>query len=529
MTPITLFGVAAVLAAVFVAAARTIAKRTRGFGGLDARVSTLGGPALLAALFFVFYFSSPPPALLVGAVGMASIGALDDWHPLAPLHKFALTFAVACLAAGMGPRLPMTDMVWIDSALTALWMVWMCHAFNVLDMADGLSAGSGAIASLSLWLMGAGDWALVTAGTLAGFLVHNIHPARIYMGDAGSLLAGFLLSGMGVEVANISTSATRVIGPLVALGIPVFEAVFISAMRFAKGRSIVRASRDHVAQRLVQSGLSTRRAVALMWLAGIVAGALGIAVAWGNWIGLPVGGCLAIGAWKGLARVDMEGDGCDGRPVALWEKNWLIHRIMRQTMAEVSDRVTGRLLDAGCGAKPYTDIFEGRVHQYIGLEKARGRYERADVWGDVMALPFRDRVCDTVLCNQVLEHVPEPQGAVDEIARVLRPGGYLILTAPHIWGLHEIPRDYFRFTPYGLRYLAERAGLVVHKTRALAGFWVTAGARFCYYLARFERGPLIPFVRVGFLAIQLGAMFLDRLHRVESEAWNFLLIAQKHA
>ena len=117
--------------------------------------------------------------------------------------------------------------------------------------------------------------------------------------------------------------------------------------------------------------------------------------------------------------------------------------------------------------------------------------------------------------------------AIDEIARVLRPGGYLILTAPHIWGLHEIPHDYFRFTPYGLRHLAEKSGLTVHTTRALAGFWVTAGTRFCYYLARFERGPLIPFVRVGFFVIQLGALFLDRLHRVESEAWNFLLIAQK--
>ena len=78
-----------------------------------------------------------------------------------------------------------------------------------------------------------------------------------------------------------------------------------------------------------------------------------------------------------------------------------------------------------------------------------------------------------------------------------------------------------------MRYLAERAGLVVEQTRALAGFWVTAGARLCYYLSRFERGPLIPFVRVGFLVIQLGALFLDRLHRVESEAWNFLLIAKK--
>ncbi len=458
---------------------------------------------------------------------MALIGFLDDWRPFAPLHKFALTLAVAGMAAGLGPRIHLTDIVWIDGALTALWMVWMCHAFNVLDMADGLSAGIGAIASLSLWLVGAGDWVLVIAGALMGYLAHNIHPARLYMGDAGSLLFGFLLSGMGIAVANEVGNIAGVIGPLIALGVPTFEALFISAIRFAKGRSIVRASRDHVAQRLVQYGLSVRFAVALMWWAGLVVGALGLAVALGYWIGLLGVLCLAVGAWQGLARVDMEGDGCDGHTVGLFEKNWLIHRIMRQAMGEVKGLVNGRLLDAGCGSKPYIGIFEGRVQHYIGIEKSRGRYERADAWGDVLALPFRDRAFDTALCNQVLEHVPEPQMAMDELARVLRPGGYLIVTAPHIWGLHEVPHDYFRFTPYGLRHLAERAGLAICKTHALAGFWVTAGARFCYYLARFDRGPLIPFVRIGFFLIQLGALFLDRLHRVESDAWNFLLIAQK--
>ncbi len=526
MTPVILFGITAVLAALFTAVARIIARR---FAAPDAPVSTLGGTALLAALFCSFWFlpQSLPLGLVIGAVGMAFIGILDDGNPFAPLHKFALTLAVAGIAAWLGPRIHLANIIWIDVPLTALWMVWMCHAFNVLDMEDGLSAGSGTIASLSLWLISAGDWALVTAGALTGYLLHNFHPARILMGDTGSLLIGFLLSSMAISVANHIGGLMGVIGPLVALGVPIFEAVFISTMRFAKGRSIVRASRDHVAQRLIQWGLPVRAAVALMWLAGIVLGGLAFVFAFGNWISLVGVACLAIGVWKGLSRVDMERDGCDGRPVGLFGKNWLIHRTMRQTMDEVKGFVSGKLLDAGCGNKPYVGILGTCVQQYIGLEKGRTRYERADVWGDVLALPFRDGTCDTVLCNQVLEHVPQPQLAIDEMARVLRPNGYLILTAPHIWGLHEVPHDYFRFTPYGLRHLVEQSGLTVHTTRALAGFWVTAGTRFCYYLARFERGPLIPFVRVGFFIVQLGALFLDRLHRVESEAWNFLLIAQK--
>jgi ubiquinone/menaquinone biosynthesis C-methylase UbiE len=145
----------------------------------------------------------------------------------------------------------------------------------------------------------------------------------------------------------------------------------------------------------------------------------------------------------------------------------------------------------------------------------------------VLFLPVKDNSFDTVLCNQVLEHVPEPQHLFCEITRVLKTGGILILTAPHIWELHEVPHDYYRFTPYGLRYLAEKAGLKVVKVQALAGFWVTAGARFCYYLARFDRGVLAVLIKPLLLAVQLGALFLDRLHRVESEAWNFLLIAKK--
>lgn len=487
---------------------------------------------MLAAFFCVFWGASIslPVGLMLGAVGMAVVGFVDDLWPFVPARKFALTVIVASIAVALDVRIHVVDIIWVDAVITVLWMVWMCHAFNVFDMADGLSSGAGAIGALNLWLMGAGDWMLIMAGVLAGFLIHNYHPARIYMGDAGSLLFGFLLSAAAVLLANDVGGWTGVVGPGIVLALPTFEAMFISVMRFAKGRPISRASRDHVAQRLVQWGRSMRVAVFMMWLMGVVLGGLGFLIVQGNlpvWMGMLVVFCMAFGSWVGLSQVDMEGDGCDGRPVGLFSKNWMIHRLMRQAMAEVTGFVTGRLLDVGCGMRPYAAIFEACVQDYVGLERDRRRYDGADVWGDILRLPFEDQVFDTVLCNQVLEHVPEPQQAMDEMARLLRPGGYLILTAPHIWGLHEVPHDYFRYTPYGLQYLAKKAGLVVKKTCALAGFWVTAGARFCYYLGRFERGPLIPFVRTGFLIVQLGALGLDRLHRVEHDAWNFLLIAQK--
>ena len=124
---------------------------------------------------------------------MALIGILDDWKPFAPLHKFALTLAVAGIAAYLGPRIHLANIIWIDGALTALWMVWMCHAFNVLDMEDGLSAGSGIIASLSLWLISAGDWALVTSGRAPGIFATQFssrpHPHGRYRKPAHWLFA----------------------------------------------------------------------------------------------------------------------------------------------------------------------------------------------------------------------------------------------------------------------------------------------------------------------------------------------------
>ena len=153
MTSVSLFGLAAFLAVLFTAVARWVSARTRRFGTPDAPVSTLGGPALLAAFFctLVMHDFTFSIGLLVGWGGMAVIGFVDDWHPFVPVRKFVLTVVVACCAAGLGIVAEITGVAWLDIGLTVFWMVWMCHAFNVFDMADGLSAGGGAIAFLTFW------------------------------------------------------------------------------------------------------------------------------------------------------------------------------------------------------------------------------------------------------------------------------------------------------------------------------------------------------------------------------------------
>jgi len=209
--------------------------------------------------------------------------------------------------------------------------------------------------------------------------------------------------------------------------------------------------------------------------------------------------------------------------------NWLVHRLHRHhVQAAVEEYARGRLLDVGCGQRPFLDVLERHARTCVGLETDRSRYPdepRPEVWGSALSLPFEDRVFDTVVAFQVLEHVPEPARAVAEMARVLRPGAHLILTAPHMWGIHEEPEDYFRFTGYGLAYLADAAGLQVLRVAPLAGYWVTAGARLCHYLQHFEKVGLVFLIRPLYAAIQLLALGLDRLHRVEGDAWNHLLVA----
>lgn len=208
----------------------------------------------------------------------------------------------------------------------------------------------------------------------------------------------------------------------------------------------------------------------------------------------------------------------------------LVLRINRQHLAAaIRAYGRGRLLDLGCGGRPYAALVASCARICVSLEQDRQRYRDAppQVWGSGLDLPFRAASFDAVLAAQVLEHVPEPARLCAESARVLGPGGHLVLTAPHMWGVHEEPHDYFRFTGYGLAHLARQAGLEVVEVRAMAGYWVTAGARFCYYLQRLERQGLGWCLRPVYALVQVLALALDRVDRVEGDAWNFLLVARK--
>ena len=127
-----------------------------------------------------------------------------------------------------------------------------------------------------------------------------------------------------------------------------------------------------------------------------------------------------------------------------------------------------KILDVGSGDAPYRELFA--EHVYLTCDWAGSQY-RPDRKPDYVApaddLPLADEALDAVVCTQVLEHVPDPAAVMAELWRVLRPGGSLWLTTPLTWYLHELPHDYYRFTPSGLAHLAAQAGFPKHEIRAM--------------------------------------------------------------
>jgi SAM-dependent methyltransferase len=202
----------------------------------------------------------------------------------------------------------------------------------------------------------------------------------------------------------------------------------------------------------------------------------------------------------------------------------------RRDIARDASRLTGRLLDLGCGHQPYRPFLPGRV-EYISLDYPSAQADsdhtvHPAIYGDGRTLPFADRSFDGVLCNQMLEHVDRPETVVQEIARVLKPGGVGLISVPFFYNLHLEPHDFFRFSPYGIKELLERNGLRVHQLRGQGGIgtllvqmfhnWLFSG------LARQTRHyrplgvlllPVLPLLLLVSVVNNLAALALDRLNK----------------
>ena len=203
---------------------------------------------------------------------------------------------------------------------------------------------------------------------------------------------------------------------------------------------------------------------------------------------------------------------------------------LRREIAAASVFVNGRLLDIGCGDKPYELCFRGRYTEYIGIDLETVQRSRADVFGDSLHLPFKPASFETVFSTQVLEHVRDPFRMLQEIGSVLKTNGLLILSAPQAWPLHEQPYDFFRFTRYGLEELVHRAGLQTVQVKERAGGMATLGELFCVMLWTKHPSKMIRrLLKPLFLVVQAFAAIADRIYYFPDLTLGYIIVARKPA
>jgi SAM-dependent methyltransferase len=139
------------------------------------------------------------------------------------------------------------------------------------------------------------------------------------------------------------------------------------------------------------------------------------------------------------------------------DRTYLMVLMLENSLRQCAQYVKGTTLDVGCGRRPYEKTFFADASTYIGTDYLSDR-SRPDVVCSALDLPFLDNHFDTVVSTEVLEHVPDPLRAMREMERVLKPGGFLILSAPLHWPRHEVPYDFFRYPYDGLLHLVKTGG-----------------------------------------------------------------------
>jgi len=229
--------------------------------------------------------------LLAGGTAMMILGLIDDRRGLGWKTKLAVqtVVAIAVVAAEDSWRMTLfVDMPMLTAAISVLWIVGLANSFNMLDNMDGLSGGVAAIAAgmlavvvlLSPEASGGGPqlfvagFLLVLVGALVGFLWHNHYPARLFMGDAGSYLVGYLLA-MGTMTATFAGGQMprhAILAPLCVLAVPLYDSFTVVVIRLREGRSPFVGDKSHFSHRLVELGMSEPRAVWTIYLATAACG-----------------------------------------------------------------------------------------------------------------------------------------------------------------------------------------------------------------------------------------------------------------
>ena len=247
----------------------------------------LGGAAIyLAFIISLFilgdrFYVNQVAGILLGATLVSFLGLWDDRHPLRPGVKLAGQVVAAMILVATDVRVNATPWLWLNIAITLVWVVGITNAVNFLDNMDGLSAGIAGIAAGFFLLFAAmskqylvGVLAAALLGACIGFLFYNFNPARIFMGDTGSLFLGFMLAAVGLKLRFPDNSAfVTWMVPVLVLAVPIFDTTLVTISRLRRGLNpLTTPGKDHISHRLARITGSTREAVLLCYLLGGICG-----------------------------------------------------------------------------------------------------------------------------------------------------------------------------------------------------------------------------------------------------------------
>lgn len=226
--------------------------------------------------------------ILVGASLAGLVGLADDFRSLSPMQKFIGQLAASSLLLffGLGIDFLVIPFMkgplvlgWWSIPITIFWMVAMMNIINFIDGLDGLAAGVAAISGMSFffYLIGKGQLgmallSIILVGSCLGFLRYNFYPARIFMGDSGSMFIGYFLGGIAIQGVMKSMAAMALLVPIVIMGVPIIDAFFAIVRRYLSRQPLTVADKNHIHHRLLHRGLGHRGAVVLIYIwSGVLA------------------------------------------------------------------------------------------------------------------------------------------------------------------------------------------------------------------------------------------------------------------
>ena len=255
----------------------------------------LGGLAVAGGLVLIAGIAAGAEGqilvLLLCGVVLGAMGFLDDWRSIHPLAKVGVEASCGLALWLVGVRAGFFGVPALDLLLTVVWVIAITNAVNLLDNMDGLSSGVVAIAAITFFAIAAqrgdylvGSFALAVAGASLGFLRHNFPPARIFLGDTGSLMLGFFLAGLALKLDLVGpTGPVRALIVLLIVGVPLFDTVLVVIARTRGHRPVYLGGTDHSSHRLSMWGLSPRDVALVTYAAQVVCCGIALGLTHASW------------------------------------------------------------------------------------------------------------------------------------------------------------------------------------------------------------------------------------------------------